>query len=432
MCTSKTPKGIGCSCTNHTQVTRHIFHKHFVILPVIAHSMSSLLTDIQEFEDEIIKIRRAIHANPELSFQEFDTAKLVADRLKSLGIAVKTGVGGTGVVGLLKGAQDGKVVALRADMDALPIQENVDVPFKSKKDGVMHACGHDTHVAMLLGAAMLLRKHPDELHGTVKFLFQPAEEHGGKGGAKPMIEDGAMETPKVDYVFGLHIDGDSPSKVFGLRGGPIMAAPDSFKIEIHGKGGHGSQPHTTIDPIFVSTQVITALQGVSSRMIDQTQPFVISVCSIHSGSKNNIIPDDALLEGTIRTLDEKIRSQAKKHLVNVTKSVCKAFKASCKIEFLEDAYPVTVNDEKVAKRVFTILRKIKGTRTTQIKPILGGEDFSRFLHQAPGVFYFLGTRNPEKGCVYTNHSSKFKVDETVLKYGSVSLAQLALEFGAKG
>jgi len=393
--------------------------------------MSSLLSEIADFEPEIIKIRREIHANPELSFHEHETAKLVAARLKSLGFTVKTGVGGTGVVGLLRGSKQGNVVALRADMDALPIQESVDVPFKSKQNGAMHACGHDTHVAMLLGAAMLLKKHTADLNGTVKLLFQPAEEHGGRGGAKPMIEDGAMENPKVDYVFALHVDGDLPSNVFGLRGGPIMASPDSFKIEIHGKGGHGSQPHTTIDPIFVSTQVIAALQGVSSRMIDQTQPFVISICSIHSGSKDNIIPDDAKLEGTIRTLDEKIRSQAKKHVANVTKSVCKAFKASCKIEFMEDAYPVTVNNEKVAKRVFSLLRTIKGTRTTEIKPILGGEDFSRFLQKAPGVFYFLGTRNPNKGCVYSNHSSKFKVDEDVLKYGAVSLARLAMEFGAK-
>lgn len=393
--------------------------------------MSSLLADVQDFEKEIIKIRREIHANPELSFQEFETSKLVAAKLRSLGIAVKTGVGGTGVVGLLKGGVEGNVVGLRADMDALPVHEDVDIPFRSKKDGVMHACGHDTHVAMLLGTAMLLKKHSEELHGSVKFLFQPAEEHGGRGGAKPMIEDGAMENPKVDYVFGLHIDGDLPSNVFGLRGGPVMAAPDSFRMEIRGRGGHGSQPHTTIDPIFVATQVISALQGVSSRMIDQTQPFVISICSIHGGSKDNIIPDNVKMEGTIRTLDEKVRSQAKKHVANVTKAVCKAFKASCTIEFMEDAYPVTVNDEKVTKRVFSILRTIKGTKTTEMKPILGGEDFSRFLHKAPGVFYFLGTRNPEKGCVNSNHSSKFKVDEDVLKYGSLSLTKLAMEFGAR-
>jgi len=392
--------------------------------------MSSLLSEIQEYENEIIKIRRHVHANPELTYKEFETANLVADKLRSLGIKVKTGVGGTGVVGLLKGANDGNVVALRADMDALPVPENVDLPFKSKKDGVMHACGHDTHVAMLLGTAMLLAKHTNELHGAVKFLFQPAEEHGGKGGAKPMIEDGAMENPKVDFVFGLHIDGNTPAKVFALRGGPIMAAPDSFKITIKGRGGHGSEPHKTIDPIFISAQVITALQGVSSRMIDQMEPFVVSVCSIHSGWKDNIIPDEAVLEGTIRTLNEKIRTQAKKHVQDVTESVCKAFKASCEIEFMEDAYPVTINDPKVTEKVSSILRTIQGTRTIECKPILGGEDFSRFLQKAPGTFYFLGTRNPKKGCIYPNHSSKFKVDEEVLKYGSVSLAKLALEFGA--
>jgi len=393
--------------------------------------MSSLLSDIEEYEKEIIRIRRLIHENPELSFKEFETAKLVAETLKSLGIEVKTGVGGNGVVGLLRGVKDGNVVALRADMDALPVTENVDVPFKSKKEGVMHACGHDTHVDMLLGAARLLTKHKEELQGTVKFLFQPAEEHGGKGGAKPMIDDGAMDNPRVDFVFGLHIDGDTPSKVFSLRGGPIMAAPDSFKITIQGRGGHGSKPHKTIDPIFVSAQVITALQGVSSRMIDQMKPFVISICSIHSGTKHNIIPDVAVLEGTIRTLDEKVRSEAKRHVRNVTRSVCKAFGAKCQLEFMIDAYPVTINNPKVAKRVFSILRGIEGTKTREMDPILGGEDFSRFLQKAPGVFYFLGTRNPEKGCVSSNHSSNFKVDEEVLKYGSISLAKLALDFGAK-
>jgi carboxypeptidase Ss1 len=395
-------------------------------------TMLSLLSEVEDCEREIIRIRRHVHANPELTYKEFETAKLVAEKLRSLGVEVKTGVGGTGVVGLLKGKRNGNVVGLRADMDALPVVEDVDVPFRSKNEGVMHACGHDTHIAMLLGAAMLLAKHRDELRGAVKFLFQPAEEHGGRGGAKPMIEAGAMKDPKVDFVFGLHIDGDTPSRVFWLREGSILAAPDTFKIRIKGRGGHGSEPHKTIDPIFVSAQVIMALQGVSSRMIDQTEPFVVSVCSIHSGSKHNIIPDDAVLEGTIRTLNEHIRAQAKRNVQNVTRSVCRAFKATCEIEFMKDAYPVTVNDPKVAKRVFSILRTIKGTRTIEKKPILGGEDFSRFLQEAPGVFYFLGTRNPQKGCVHPNHSSKFKVDEDVLKYGSVSLAMLALEFGAAG
>lgn len=391
---------------------------------------STLLDEAGQFEDEVIEIRRKIHSNPELSFKEFETSKLVASKLKSLGIEVRTNVGGTGVVGLLKGAKKGKVVGLRADMDALPVSEDVDVSFKSKNPGSMHACGHDTHVAMLLGAAMLLAKHKKDLAGSVKFLFQPAEEHGGSGGAKPMIEDGAMRNPKVDYVFGLHIMSDTPSKTFALRGGALMAAPDSFTITVLGKGGHGSQPNKAIDPIFVAAHVITALQGVKSRMMEQTKPLVVSVCSIHSGTKDNIIPDDAVLQGTIRTLDEAFRVKAKKYVARVTNSVCKAFGARCKVEFMEDAYPVTYNDEKVAKRAFKILRQIKGTKTIEIEPIMGGEDFSRFLQKAPGVFYFLGTRNKERGCVAPNHSSKFKVDEEVLKYGSVSLAKLAMEFAA--
>jgi carboxypeptidase Ss1 len=389
----------------------------------------NLLNEIKQYEGEIIRIRREIHSKPELSYQEFQTSKLVAHKLQSLGIQVKTNVGGTGVVGLLKGSKKGKTVALRADMDALPVLESVELPFKSKNVGVMHACGHDTHVAMLLGAAMLLSNHrDDELSGSVKFLFQPAEENGGIGGALPMIKDGAMNG--VDYVFGLHISGERPSGVFALREGPIMAAPDGFKIKIIGRGGHGSRPSDTIDPIYVSSQVISAIQGITSRMIDQTEPFVISVCSIHSGTKDNIIPDDAFLEGTIRTLDEGTRRVAKATFSKVVDSICKTYGAKCEIQFTRDAYPITVNDPKTTKRVFQILRSIKGTRTIECDPIMGGEDMSRFLQKALGTFYFLGTKNQKKGCIAPNHSSKFKVDEDVLKFGSVSLAKLALEFGA--
>lgn len=394
-------------------------------------SSDSLLREVKQYEDEIISIRRKIHEDPELSYKEFKTAKLVEEKLRSIGISVKGHVGGTGVVGILKGASPGKVVALRADMDALPVKENLGLPFKSKNEGVMHACGHDTHVAMLLGAAMLLANHKDELQGTVKFLFQPAEEHGGRGGAKPMIEDGAMENPKVDYVFGLHIGiTEHPVGTFSIKPGAILAAPDSFRVRIIGHGGHGSEPAKTVDPIFVASQVISAIQGISSRMIDQTKPFVISVCSIHSGSKDNIIPDDALLLGTIRTLDEETRRKAKQLFKKVVTSTCETFGAKAEIEMMEDAYPVTINDDKAAMKAMEILKGIKGTRTREAEPILGGEDFSRFLQKAPGAFYFLSTRNKKKGCVSPNHSSTFKVDEDVLKYGSVSLARLASEFAA--
>lgn len=387
------------------------------------------LAEASRIEPEIIKTRRILHQHPELAYHEDRTAKLVSDMLESMGIDVKRGVGGTGVLGVLKGARPGRVVALRADMDGLPVQELSDVDFKSKVDGVMHACGHDTHMAMLLGAARILSESKDGLCGTVKFLFQPAEEHGGRGGAMPMIEAGVMKDPRVDYVFGLHIDSTRKSGEIGVREGAMMAAPDTFKVKIVGRGGHGSAPHETIDPIYVAAHVILALQGVSSRMINPVRPFVISVGAVHSGTKENIIPDVAMLEGTIRTLDEATRKRAKQRVEAVAKGVCKTFGAIAEVEFETDAYPVTVNDPEATKKAVEVLRKIPGIRIKTIEPVLGGEDFSRFLQKAPGTFYFLGTDNPAKGCTYPNHSSKFKVDEDVLKFGTASLAMLAYEFG---
>jgi carboxypeptidase Ss1 len=379
-------------------------------------------------QPEIVAIRRDIHAHPELSYREKRTSRVIAAKLRALDIEVKTGVGGTGVVGLLRGIGEGKVVALRADMDALPVQEMTEEEFKSKNKGVMHACGHDSHVAMLLGAAMILSKHRKEMNGSVKFLFQPAEEHGGKGGAKPMIQAGAMKNPKVDFVFGLHIYGDLPSGVFGLRKGALMATPDSFKIRIRGKGGHGSAPHQTVDPIFLSAQVIIALQGISSRMVDPVEPFVLSVCSIHSGTKDNIIPDDAVLEGTIRTLNKNLRADVLKKVRSTVKAICEAYGAKGEIEFMQDVYPITINNNAVTEEVIKILKGVKGTKTIEIRPVLGAEDFSRFLQEAPGTFYFLGTRNERKGCVAPNHSSRFKIDEDVLKFGAASLAAVAMSF----
>jgi carboxypeptidase Ss1 len=392
--------------------------------------MRTLLDEVREVEPMVVEIRRKVHANPELSYREFATSRLVARELRELGIEVRTRVGGTGVVGLLRSGKRGKVVALRADMDALPVQENVNVEFRSKRDGVMHACGHDTHVAMLLGAAAILAKHKDGLRGDVKFLFQPAEEQLGRGGAKPMIEDGAMENPRVDYVFGLHIVSGVPSGAFGVRPGAFMAKPDSFKIRILGKGGHGSAPHEAVDPIYIAAQVTIALQGVSSRMVDPIRPFVISVCNIHGGTKDNIIPEEVVLGGTMRTFERSTRTKAISDIRRVVTLVCGAYGGDCKIEFMKGTYPVTYNDERATERVVKTLKKVHGSKTVIIDQKLGAEDFSRFQEKAPGVFYFLGTDNPSKGCIYPNHSSKFKVDEDVFKFGVESLVLLAREFTA--
>jgi carboxypeptidase Ss1 len=390
------------------------------------------VSEAKQIEPEIVETRRELHRHPELSYKEDGTSQFVAQRLRKLGIEVKKEVGGTGVLGVLRGGKKGLVVALRADMDALPVQETADVPFRSEVEGVMHACGHDTHMAMLLGAAKLLSDHRADLCGTVKFLFQPAEEHGGRGGALPMIEAGVMKDPKVDYVFGLHIDGARRSGEFGVKGGAIMAAPDTFKVKIIGKGGHGSAPHETVDPVYLAAHVILALQGVSSRMINPVRPFVITVGAVHAGTKENIIPDFALLQGTIRTLDEATRKLAKRKVDEVAKGVCRAFGGSAEVEFEEDAYPVTVNDPQATEGAIKVLKRIPGAKVKRAEAIMGGEDFSRFLQEAPGTFYFLGTKNPAKGCVYPNHSAKFKVDEEVLKLGTASLAMLAFEFGKSG
>lgn len=393
---------------------------------------TQFLEEAAELQDYLVRIRRRVHANPELAFRERETAALVADELEKIGISVTVGVGGTGVVGLLRGASAGNTVALRADMDALPVEELSGEQFASKVKGVMHACGHDSHVAMLLGAARILASHRAELRGTVKFLFQPAEEAAEVGGgAKPMIEAGVLEKPAVDYVFGLHIFANFPSRTFALRPGPVMAASGTFKIRVIGRGGHGSAPHQTIDPIFVAAQVITALQGIRSRMVDPVEPSVVSVCSVHSGTRNNIIPDEAELEGTMRTVNEATKRKVASLIRQIAISVCKTFGARCEVE-MKDAYPVTVNDAKVEAEVSRLLKSISGTKTIEVPPLLVAEDFSLYLQRVPGTYYFLGTRNEKKGSVSPNHSSRFKIDEDVMKYGSASLALLAFNFASSG
>ncbi|WP_297216999.1 carboxypeptidase CpsA [Thermoplasma sp.] len=390
-----------------------------------------LRKEMEEYNEELIKMRRYLHENPELSYQEVNTAKYVADKLRSFGLEVREHVGGTGVVGLIRGKTGRMTIGLRADMDALPVEEQTGLPFASKNKGVMHACGHDSHTAMLLAAAYILSKHRDELDGNVKFLFQPAEEDGGRGGALPMIEDGALENPHVDHVFGLHVLGDFPAGTFAIRGGAIMAAPDGFKITVRGKGGHGSAPADAIDPIYIGSNIINALYGVRSRFIDQRKPVTISVCSVHSGTKDNIIPDNLEMLGTLRTLDEDLRAFIKKKIGDTAAGVAEAFGARAETEFIENAYPVTYNDPKITEEVRSVLESIKGMKVIETEPLMGGEDVSRFLQKAPGTYYFLGTRNEKKGIIYPNHSPRFTVDEDYLKYGALSHVLVAMHFAGK-
>jgi carboxypeptidase Ss1 len=245
-----------------------------------------------------------------------------------------------------------------------------------------------------------------------------------------MIEAGVLAKPRVDYVFGLHVFSNFPSRTFALRPGPLMAASGTFRIRILGRGGHGSAPHETIDPVFVAAQVITALQGIRSRMVDPVEPSVVSVCSVHSGTRNNIIPDEAVLEGTMRTVTGATKRRVASLILRIAKSVCKTFGAGCEVE-IDDAYPVTVNDPAVAAEVSRLLGSIPGTRTVEVPPLLVAEDFSFFLRKTPGAYYFLGTRNEKKGCVSPNHSSRFRVDEDVMKFGSASLALIAFEFAGR-
>ena len=384
--------------------------------------------EILETNSEIIEMRRHLHEHPELSFHESETGLYVAGILKKYGIEVKSNVGGHGVVGLIKGGTSGQTIGLRADMDALPVKEETGLPFSSKVDGVMHACGHDSHVAMLLGAAKIIARHSDSLKHNVKLIFQPAEEDGGEGGALPMIRDGALENPRVDHVFGIHVMSNFPSGTFALRSGSIMAAPDLFKIDIKGKGGHGSEPNETIDPIFIGAQVINALYGIRSRYVKQTDPLVISVCMISSGTKDNIIPDTMHMEGTIRTLDEATRTNVKKKISEIVPHLIESYGGKASISFKENAYPVTYNDPKSTEKVKEILKLVPEIKIVETDPLMGGEDVSRFLEKAPGTYFFLGTRNEKKGMVYPNHSSKFTVDEDVLKYGAMAHVLVAFNF----
>ncbi|HEX2888020.1 amidohydrolase [Vineibacter terrae] len=402
---------------------------------------------VNAVEAKVIAWRRDIHQNPELGYQEVRTAKLVADHLTALGYEVKTGVGRTGLVALLRGGKPGPVVALRADMDALPVKEEVDVPFASKvlatwrgqQVPVMHACGHDAHVAILMGVAEVLASMRADLPGTIKLLFQPAEEgsgDGSAGGATSMVRDGAMQDPKPEAVFGLHVSSGLRVGEIALRPAGLMASSDSLRIEIKGSQTHGAMPWGGVDPIVVSAQVVLALQTIASRQIDVTRsPVVVTVGSIHGGNRGNIIPDTVVMEGTIRAHDEDVRNRLHEKIKTVTEGTAHAAGAEAKVT-INRGYPVTVNDPPLTAWAGASLRRAAGAeRVQESRPVMASEDFSVLAREAPGVFFFLGITPADKrpgalgmGGAAPNHSPRFFIDEAGLKLGVRALSFLTVDY----
>ena len=393
---------------------------------------------------KVVAWRRDIHEHPELSGDEVRTSALVAAHLQSLGMEVKTGVGGHGVVGVLRGGRPGPVVALRADMDALPVEELVDLPFKSKvrasyngrQVGVMHACGHDNHVAILMGAAEVLAGMKASLPGTVKFVFQPAEEGApnGEGGAEPMIRAGVLESPRVDAIFGLHVF-PGPLGSIGYRVGPLMAASNSFTLTVRGRQTHGAAPWAGVDPIVVGSQIVMGLQTIISRQVDITSvPAIVTVGAINGGIRSNIIPDSVVMIGTIRTFDATQRQLIFANMKRTAEQIALASGATAGF-VVDSGYPVTVNDTVLTTQMLPTMRWATGNAGAVIRPLVtGAEDFSYFQEKVPGMFVLLGVtptgQNPAK--VAANHSPYFFADEAALPNGVKVMVALAAEFLAAG
>ncbi|WP_255362748.1 amidohydrolase [Tenacibaculum sp. MAR_2009_124] len=400
--------------------------------------LSSL--ELNDIETKVIKWRRHFHENPELSNREFNTAKIIAKHLKSLGIDTQENVAKTGVVGVLKGPSGDKVVALRADIDALPVKERNDLTFKStvvseylgKEVGVMHACGHDTHIAILMGVAELLSKHKDKINGTVKFIFQPAEEgapEGEEGGAELMVKEGVLKNPDVDAIFGLHISSGLDVGTIRYKPRGIMAASQSYKINVKGKQSHGSRPWTGIDPIVASAKIIDGLQTIISREVDLTnEGAVITVGKIDSGVRSNIIPESATMIGTIRTLDYKMQKKINKRMYEMVPAIAKAYRAEATIS-IEKGYPITYNDVELTKKALPTLQKIAGKENVVLtKAITGAEDFSFFQKEVPGFYFFLGGKAKEDKNPYPHHTPDFLIDESGLILGVKTMYQLSLDY----
>jgi amidohydrolase len=385
--------------------------------------------DIDEILPGVIADRRHLHMHPELGFQEHETATFVAERLAALGVEdIRTGIAQTGVTGLIRGSRgDGKVLLLRADMDALPIEEENEVEYRSQRPGVMHACGHDAHTSMLLGVARVLMDRRDDFGGAVKLLFQPCEEIP-PGGAKPMIDAGVLEDPRVDAAFGMHIAQGQPLGEIEVGNGPMTANSDRFEITIQGKGGHGARPHQSIDPIAVGAQIVTAIQTLVSRERDPNAPAVVTIGTFHAGTAPNVIPDKAVLTGTIRTFAPELREQLTTRIKSLAEGIAKAMRAEARV-VVELGYPSVVNDPEMTDLVRAAAAEVVGQKKViEGQPHTGGEDFSYFSLQVPSSFFFVGSRNEEKGLVWGHHHPKFDLDEEALAIGMETMARAVLRY----
>lgn len=369
----------------------------------------------EQLHEDLIKWRRKIHKNPELGFEEYETANFIAEKLKEFGIEYKR-VCETGIVGLIEGKKPGKTLAIRADIDALALTEDNDVSYKSTNEGVMHACGHDAHTTILLGTAKILAQYKDNFEGNIKLIFQPAEE--GPGGAKPMIEAGVLKNPDVDYIIGLHVNPNLKSGRVGLKEGRMQAAPDYFKIKILGKGGHGARPQETVDPIVIGSQIVSGIQQLKSRESDTLKPLVISIGSFHSGEAFNAIPAEAVLTGTVRSFDNELREKIKKRMEEIVKNITKAYQADYKFEYSFE-YPPLYNNKELTDLMSQVVIENLGEETLYKipEPSMGGEDFAYFTQEIPGLYMRLGTRNEKKGTVNPLHSANFNLDEDILTQG---------------
>ncbi len=377
---------------------------------------------------DLIALRRRIHADPELGLDLPRTQQAVLEALEGLGLEIATGGSTSAVVATLRGAREGRTVLLRADMDALPMHEDTDLAFASRHEGRMHACGHDAHVAMLVGAARILSQRREDVDGTVKFLFQPGEE--GHGGARILMEEGLLDAePRVDAAFALHVDPTLPAGAVATRPGPILAATDVFSIELTGRGGHASMPHHTVDPIPVACELVGALQTLVTRRIDAFDPVVLTVTQVHAGTTHNVIPETAQVVGTTRAVSERARKKVREGIERVASGVCAAHGVDAKV-FTLPGYPVTENDAGFARFVRTVAHSMLGDERTidMPAPIMGAEDFSYILQRVPGAMAFLGVRPEGDGPAYPIHSNRMLLNEGAMATGSAMHAAVALRW----